>query len=230
MPSKPPSCPPPTLYWCFTHRELHASQSLGSRERQRMLPWNLPSSSPASMSSVIVFGLLPSTWHPTLKAVPRTSFTVPFSSLEKDLYRIVLAISTISSRVTDLLCLMFFSFFRSRGGSFNALMMRDDAVGTTETAACRFWIVNLTVTRSPFCASHLVSRRPERGSRKSPSIPSRPSPSRYLHPLSSATDREDRSWGREPTTHQPHRQWLGGDCSQASVSSVCNDGHMTARW
>ena len=57
----------------------------------------------------------------------------------------------ISSRETDLLCLMFLSFFLSRGGSFSALMTRDEAVGTTETAAWRFWIVSLTVTRSPFC-------------------------------------------------------------------------------
>jgi hypothetical protein len=30
-------------------------------------------------------------------------------------------------------------------------MMREDAEGTTETAACRFWMVSLTVTRRPFC-------------------------------------------------------------------------------
>jgi hypothetical protein len=30
-------------------------------------------------------------------------------------------------------------------------MTREDAEGTTETAACRFWIVSLTVTRRPFC-------------------------------------------------------------------------------
>ena len=81
------------------------------------------------------FGLLPSTWQPTLKAVPRISFTVPSKDLEKDLNRIVRAISMMSSRGTLLLCLMFFSFFRSRGGSFRALMMREEAVGTTETAA-----------------------------------------------------------------------------------------------
>lgn len=31
-------------------------------------------------------------------------------------------------------------------------MTREDAEGTTETAACRFWIVSCTVTRSPFHA------------------------------------------------------------------------------
>lgn len=56
----------------------------------------------------------------------------------------------ISSRGIDLECLMFFSFFLSRGGSLRALMTREDAEGTTETAACRFWIVSLTVTRRPF--------------------------------------------------------------------------------
>lgn len=58
--------------------------------------------------------------------------------------------STISSNATFPLCLMFFSFFLSRGGSFKALMTMDEAEGTTETAACRFWIVSWTVTRRPF--------------------------------------------------------------------------------
>jgi hypothetical protein len=31
-------------------------------------------------------------------------------------------------------------------------MTNDDAEGTTDTAACRFWIVSWTVTRSPFHA------------------------------------------------------------------------------
>ena len=106
--------------------------------------------SPALIWSLISFGLEPSTWQPTEKAVPKISRTVPFNSLAKLLKRIVLAISMISSRGMFLLCLMFFSFFRSRGGSLSALMMRDEAEGTTETAACRFWIVSLTVTRSPF--------------------------------------------------------------------------------
>lgn len=97
------------------------------------------------------FGLLPSTWQPTLKAVPRISLTPPLSSFESDLNRMVRAISITSSKVIDLLCLMFFSFLRSRGGSFRALMTREEAEGTTETAACRFWMVSFTVTRRPFC-------------------------------------------------------------------------------
>jgi hypothetical protein len=98
-------------------------------------------------------GLRPSTWQPTLKAVPRISKTVPFNSRARDLLapRMVRAMSKISSRGMDFECLMFFSFFRSRGGSFRARMTRDEAEGTTLTAACRFWMVNLTVTRRPFC-------------------------------------------------------------------------------
>lgn len=107
--------------------------------------------SPAVIASLMALGLFPSTWQPMLKQVPRISLTVPVSSLEKDLNRIVRAISMISSRGMLLLCLMFFSFFRSRGGSFSARMMSDEALGTTETAAWRFWMVSLTVTRSPFC-------------------------------------------------------------------------------
>ncbi|KAI1172284.1 hypothetical protein F4777DRAFT_518733 [Nemania sp. FL0916] len=99
---------------------------------------DLLSIAPLSISSVMAFGLLPSTWQPTLYAVPKISLTVPARSLEKDLNRMVRAISIISSRGTLFECLMFFSFFRSRGGSFKALMIREEAVGTTETAAWRF--------------------------------------------------------------------------------------------
>jgi len=87
------------------------------------------------MSSVIAFGLRPSTWQPVENAVPRISLTVPLRSLAIDLNRIVRAIAIISSSGMDLVCLMFFSFFRSRGGSLSALMTSEDAEGTTETAA-----------------------------------------------------------------------------------------------
>lgn len=108
---------------------------------------------PSLISSLISFGDRPSTWQPTLKAVPRISRTVPFSSRASDLLapRMVRAMSMISSRGIDLECLMFFSFLRSRGGSLSALMTREEAEGTTETAACRFWMVSLMVTRRPFC-------------------------------------------------------------------------------
>merc|ERR1719288_637334 len=42
------------------------------------------------------------------------------------------------------LCLMFFTFFLSLGGSLRALMMRAAAEGTTLTLACLFWMGNLT--------------------------------------------------------------------------------------
>jgi hypothetical protein len=96
---------------------------------------NSLSISPESISSVIAFGLRPSTWHPVEKAVPKTSFTVPFRSLAMDLKRMVRAMLMISSSGMDLVCLMFFSFLRSRGGSLRALMTREEAEGTTETAA-----------------------------------------------------------------------------------------------
>lgn len=46
--------------------------------------------------------------------------------------------------------LLFLSFLRSRGGSLRALMTKEEAEGTTETWAWRFWMVNWTVTRRPF--------------------------------------------------------------------------------
>uniref|UniRef100_A0A2M4A2K3 Putative conserved secreted protein n=2 Tax=Nyssorhynchus TaxID=44543 RepID=A0A2M4A2K3_9DIPT len=48
------------------------------------------------------------------------------------------------------LCLMFFTFLRSRGGSFSAFTISEAADGTTEIVACRFWIVRQTVIFSPF--------------------------------------------------------------------------------
>jgi len=40
--------------------------------------------------------------------------------------------------LTEKLYSLFFCFFRSRGGSFKALMMSEAAEGTTEIVACRF--------------------------------------------------------------------------------------------
>merc|ERR1719219_246316 len=67
-----------------------------------------------------------------------------------DRYRMVLAADKISSQVMLPSCLMFLTFFRSLGGSFKALMIKEEADGTTETWACRFWMVSLTVTFKPF--------------------------------------------------------------------------------
>ena len=36
-------------------------------------------------------------------------------------------------------------------------MTREDAEGTTDTAACRFWMVSLTVTRNPFCRTDMLA-------------------------------------------------------------------------
>lgn len=75
------------------------------------------STSPESMPSITSWAGWPSTVHPTLWAVPKTSFT-PFAKFfESDLCRSCLATSIISSRVTFPLCLTFFSFFLSLGGS-----------------------------------------------------------------------------------------------------------------
>lgn len=46
--------------------------------------------------------------------------------------------------------LLFLTFFLSRGGSLRALMMREAAEGTTEMAACLFWMVRHTVILRPF--------------------------------------------------------------------------------
>ena len=151
----------------------------------------LLSISPLSISSLTSFGLLPSTWQPTLKAVPRISLTPPLSSFERDLNLRVLAISITSSNVIDLLCFMFFSFFRSRGGSFRALMTSEEAEGTTETAACRFWMVSFTVTRRPFCEAHCYWNANLELMFRVCALPSHRSPSQCLLRPSLGTDQED---------------------------------------
>ncbi|KAL4581313.1 hypothetical protein LXL04_017524 [Taraxacum kok-saghyz] len=108
------------------------------------------STSPSAISCCKSFGSFPSTVQPTEIHVPRSSFTVPANSLAIDLGLITLAISITSSNDMFLECLMFFTFFLSRSGSFRALITRAAADGTTETLACRFWTVSLTVTRNPF--------------------------------------------------------------------------------
>ena len=85
--------------------------------------------------------------------MPKISFATPANDLAKDFGRIIREILMISSKVMLPLCLMFFSFLRSRGGSiaidhkeydrrmviafppFNARMTSELAEGTTETAA-----------------------------------------------------------------------------------------------
>lgn len=141
----------PSAIVIFTRPELsHVSKSAQKHQHQTE---HLLSISPDSISSLTALGLRPSTWHPVLYAVPRISLTVPFSSFAMLLNRIVRAMLIISSSGIDLVCLIFFSFLRSRGGSLSALMTSEEAEGTTETAAWRFWMVSLTVTRRPFCGA-----------------------------------------------------------------------------
>ena len=158
---------------------------------------------PSLISSERSFGLLPSTWQPTLKHVPKISRTVPFNSLARDLLAplIVRAMSRISSIGIDFECLMFFSFFRSLGGSFKARITRDEADGTTDTAACRFWIVSLTVTLRPFQSPVALAissptffgerpRGPIFGARVAEEPTSPPVALRWLHWLALKTTRQ----------------------------------------
>lgn len=96
------------------------------------------SSSPALMSSMRSCGGLPSTVQPTDWQEPRISLTVPSSFLAIDLALMDFAIVRTSSKLTLPLCLTFFTFLRSLGGSFRALMINEAAEGTTEIAACLF--------------------------------------------------------------------------------------------
>merc|ERR1719189_1540923 len=111
------------------------------------------SNSSLSMASCSDMGFMPSTVQPTALAVPKTSFTVPLNSLERLLNLIWRQMSKSCSFVKLPLCLMFLVFLRSLSGSFNCLMMRLVALGSTSTLAARFWIVSLTVTRMPFQAA-----------------------------------------------------------------------------
>lgn len=75
------------------------------------------STSPELIPSMTSWGGWPSTVQPTLWQVPKISFTHPDNSFANDFDFIVRAISIISLRGMFPVCLMFFSFFRSRGGS-----------------------------------------------------------------------------------------------------------------
>jgi hypothetical protein len=120
------------------------------------------SMSPESIFSMTLCGGWPSIVHPTDCAVPRISFTVPARVLASERGRMIRAMLRISSKGMFPVCLMFFSFFLSRGGSercgfsmstrrsrkckydvpLRARMTKEDAEGTTATAACRFWMVS----------------------------------------------------------------------------------------
>jgi len=106
--------------------------------------------SPEFILSMTSWGWLPSTVQPTDWHVPSTSFTVPERFLAILLGLIVLATARMSSIDRFPLCLMFFTFLRSLCGSFSALMISDDAEGTTAIVAWRFCTVSCTVTLRPF--------------------------------------------------------------------------------
>merc|ERR1712137_1514345 len=97
-----------------------------------------------------VVGVHAFTRQPTETAVPRISLMVPDISLAQDLGRMMRAISTTSAKEMLPVCLMFFSFFLSLGGSLRALITRAAAEGITVQVACLFCTVSLTVTRRPF--------------------------------------------------------------------------------
>lgn len=104
--------------------------------------------SPLSIRVVISCGFFPSTVQPMDVHVPRTSLTQLFRVLASNLEECaILAILTISERGRFPLCLMFFTFLRSRGGSFNALMMRVETPGQSSTEAARFTMVIFTTVR-----------------------------------------------------------------------------------
>ena len=86
---------------------------------------------PDLISACKSVGFFLSTKHPTELHVPRISKTEPWNDLAQLLKRRVLAIYLTSSRVILPECLMSLTFFLSRGGSFSALITREDAVGST---------------------------------------------------------------------------------------------------
>merc|ERR1719331_2241097 len=110
------------------------------------------SNSSSSIACWQSFGSMPSTVQPTALQLPRISLTVPLNSFARLFGRICRAIVKMVSFDKLPLCLMFFVFLRSRFGSFNSLMIKLVAFGSTSTLAARFWMVSLTVTRMPFQA------------------------------------------------------------------------------
>ena len=119
-------------------------------KKSRPIYSSATSTEPSLIPSMTSWGSWPSTVQPTDWAVPRISLTTPARFFDMDLGLIILAAFKISSMVMLPLCLMFLTFFLSRGGSFKALIIKAAAEGTTSTLAWRFWMVSLTVTFRPF--------------------------------------------------------------------------------
>ena len=78
----------------------------------------------------------PATLQPIDWAVPRISLMVPESSLARDWYRIYAGQCWWYHQKWFPLCLMFFCFFLSLGGSLRALMIRAETEGTASIWAC----------------------------------------------------------------------------------------------
>lgn len=86
-----------------------------------------------------------------------------------------------------------------------ARMTREEAEGTMDTAACRFWIVSWTVTRRPFHAEVALAM----------SSPTFFGDWRTVNKSRTrrggfSPDPEDRFWGRVQTRRQPHHRWHVG--------------------
>ncbi len=80
----------------------------------------------------------------------RDDVNAPARVLAMERLRNSRAMVMISLNGMDPLCLMFFTFLRSRGGSLSARSTRDEAPGHTSMVALRFWQVSLQVTERPF--------------------------------------------------------------------------------
>lgn len=97
---------------------------------------------------------------------------------------------------------LFFSFLRSRGGSFRARTTSAAAEGTTETVALRFCTVSLTVTFRPFQSAVPLAI-------SSPTFLGDWKWSFERKMKQDIPDQEDQSWGQERKLHQPHHQRSG---------------------
>ena len=71
----------------------------------------------------------------------------------------VLFVTSATSWTNLSVYLLCFTFFLSLVGSLSALMISEEADGTTDTLACRFWMVSCTVILRPFqsCVAFAMS-------------------------------------------------------------------------
>ncbi|EKG07507.1 hypothetical protein TCSYLVIO_001363 [Trypanosoma cruzi] len=116
------------------------------KQRSQFGTFNLP----LRTLSCISRGFSPSIVQPTESAVPSTSITTDFMLAPMELGAASFAILRISEKGILPLCLMFFTFLRSRGGSFRARIKREATEGVTRTVATRFLTRSSHVTLRPF--------------------------------------------------------------------------------